>query len=229
MRITFISDTHGSHRKMDGFLPGGDLLVCAGDISGRGEKHELDSFFGWYHKIEGYKTKILICGNHDWGFQRRERETLDLIKDHGRKIEYLEDKALELEDFGILVYGSPWQPQFLNWAFNLPRMGDELKEVWDSIPEKTDILVTHGPPFGILDYAKYSGKNVGCELLLERVKKIKPKIHVFGHIHEGAGYVFDGDTHFINASILDENYYFRNKPINVEWDPNSNEIEFINE
>lgn len=227
MKITFISDTHGSHKKLDGFLPGGDLLICGGDITGRGQKHEIDSFCGWYHKIEGYKEKILIAGNHDWGFQKNESESLSLISDHNRKITYLKDQTYFIEDQEVTIYGSPWQPEFFNWAFNLPRYGNELEEKWKAIPENIDILITHGPPYGILDYAKFSAKNVGCELLLARVKEIKPKIHIFGHIHEGFGYVFNGDTHFINASVLDENYVFRNRPLTIDWNPTTNEVEFL--
>jgi Icc-related predicted phosphoesterase len=91
----------------------------------------------------------------------------------------------------------------------------------------TDILITHGPPFGKLDYVKYPNQNVGCEELMKRVEVIKPKIHVFGHIHEGYGYVFDGNTHYINAAVLNGRYEFRNKPVNVLWDKNTNHLEFV--
>ena len=95
------------------------------------------------------------------------------------------------------------------------------------IPVDTDILITHGPPFGKLDYARYQNVNVGCEELMKRVEEIKPKINVFGHIHEGYGYVFDGNTHYINASVLNERYEYRNKPVNVIWDSETNEMEFV--
>jgi Icc-related predicted phosphoesterase len=97
------------------------------------------------------------------------------------------------------------------------------------IPLNTDILITHGPPFGKLDYVPYNNVNVGCEDLLARVQEIKPKIHVFGHIHEGYGYVFDGTTHYINAAVLNGRYEFRNKPLTIDWDPETNEIEFVND
>ena len=127
----------------------------------------------------------------------------------------------------VKVWGSPWQPEFYNWAFNLPRQGAELKEVWNMIPSDVDILITHGPPHGHLDYVDYSKQNVGCELLRDRINIIKPKIHVFGHIHSSYGYKFDGTTHFFNAAVLDERYNFTQKPLTVEWDPKTNELNFV--
>jgi hypothetical protein len=152
-----------------------------------------------------------------------------------KTIEYLQDDELTLYfdghngDFpedNIHIWGAPWQPEFCNWAFNLPRNGEEIKGKWNLIPQNTDILITHGPPFGKLDFVNRGG-NVGCEELLSRVGDVKPKIHVFGHIHEGAGYVFDGTTHFFNASVLNDRYEFRNKPITIDWNPETNEIEFV--
>lgn len=97
------------------------------------------------------------------------------------------------------------------------------------IPEDTDILITHGPPMGILDRVERDNQNVGCELLLEKIQEIKPKINVFGHIHEGYGYISNGNTHFINASVLDGRYVLNNKPITIDWDKKNNSIIFINE
>jgi Icc-related predicted phosphoesterase len=95
------------------------------------------------------------------------------------------------------------------------------------IPMDTDILITHGPPMGKLDYVRYDNLNVGCEDLLTRIQEVKPKIHVFGHIHEGYGYVFDGTTHYINAAVLNGRYEYRNKPLTIDWNPETNEIEFV--
>jgi hypothetical protein len=133
------------------------------------------------------------------------------------------------EDYetSVKVYGSPWQPEFYNWAFNLPRMGWELGQKWTDIPENTDILITHGPAWGHLDTIKGHSVPLGCELLAERIKILKPKIHVFGHIHTGYGYKFDGDTHFFNAAVLDERYNFTQKPFTVDWDSETNEMEFL--
>jgi hypothetical protein len=146
-----------------------------------------------------------------------------------KNIDYLQDELFMFgEDYDtmIKIWGSPWQPEFHNWAFNLPR-GERIKEKWDMIPMNTDILITHGPPMGKLDYVPYDNVNVGCEELLIRIQEVKPKIHVFGHIHEGYGYVFDGNTHYINAAVLNGRYEFRNKPLTIDWDPETNEIEFV--
>jgi hypothetical protein len=145
-------------------------------------------------------------------------------------ITYLQDSVLHFASENIEIaniYGSPWQPEFHNWAFNLPKNGLELEQKWNDIPDNTDILITHGPAFGYLDTIMGQYDNLGCELLTKRIKTIKPKIHVCGHIHSGYGYVFDGDTHFINASVLDERYQYTQKPLTVEWDPVTNKLEFI--
>jgi Icc-related predicted phosphoesterase len=228
-KLTFISDTHTKHEKLNGFLPGGDMLICAGDITSRGYKTEIENFLKWFDKIDNYDHKIFIAGNHDFGFQDQPNETKGLLTGY-KTVEYLQDELLLVgdEDYDdmVKVWGTPWQPEFHNWAFNLPR-GQALKEKWDMITVGTDILITHGPPFGKLDYVKYPNQNVGCEELMKRVEVIKPKIHVFGHIHEGYGYVFDGNTHYINAAVLNGRYEFRNKPVNVLWDKNTNHLEFV--
>jgi len=227
-RITFISDTHTKHDKVNGFLTGGDILVHAGDLTGRGYITEIENFMKWYDNINNYDTKVFIAGNHDFGFENDNEKVKGLLTGY-KTIEYLQDDLLMVgEDYDtmIKIWGTPWQPEFHNWAFNLPR-GEKLKEKWDMIPVNTDILITHGPPFGKLDYVPYDSVNVGCEELMKRVEEIKPKIHVFGHIHEGYGYVFDGNTHFINAAVLNGRYEFRNKPITVDWDPKTNELEFV--
>lgn len=227
-RITFISDTHTKHDKLNGFLTGGDMLIHAGDLTGRGYITEIENFMKWYDKINNYDTKVFIAGNHDFGFEEDNQKLRGLLTGY-KTIDYLEDELMMVgEDYEdmIKIWGAPWQPEFHNWAFNLPR-GEKLKEKWDMIPVNTDILITHGPPLGKLDYVRYTNENVGCEELMKRVEEIKPKIHVFGHIHEGYGYVFDGNTHYINAAVLNGRYEYRNKPITVDWDPVTNEIEFI--
>jgi Icc-related predicted phosphoesterase len=228
-KITFISDTHTKHDKVNSFLPGGDILIHAGDLTGRGYLNEIDDFLKWFDKIDNYDTKIFIAGNHDFGFEDNPNQIKSLLTGY-KTVDYLQDDLLlvgkgDYEDM-VKVWGTPWQPEFHNWAFNLPR-GEKLKEKWDMIPANTDILITHGPPFGKLDYIPYDGKNVGCEELIKRVNEIKPKINVFGHIHEGYGYVFDGNTHFINAAVLNGRYEFRNKPVNVLWDKNTNQLQFV--
>jgi Icc-related predicted phosphoesterase len=227
-RITFISDTHNKHNSLTEFLPGGDLLICSGDISGRGSITEIENFLRWYDSLDNYDTKIFISGNHDFGFENENEKLIGLLTGY-KNIDYLQDERMDIwygDDEQLVIYGTPWQPEFHNWAFNLPR-GEKLKEKWDKIPVDVDILITHSPPFGKLDFVKYDNINVGCEELMKRIGEIKPKINVFGHIHEGFGYVFDGNTHFINASVLNERYEFRNKPVNVLWDVETNELEFV--
>ncbi len=229
MRITFISDTHNKHKQVTATLPGGDLLIHAGDATSMGYKHEIQQFLKWFDGLDNYTNKIFIAGNHDWGFQDDPKTCKELL-DFYNKVTYLQDNIEVIgEDYqtSVKVYGSPWQPEFYNWAFNLPRMGSELGQKWSEIPQNTDILVTHGPSWGNLDTVVGQGVPLGCELLTERIKVIKPKIHVCGHIHTGYGYKFDGDTHYFNASVLDERYEFTQKPMTVDWDPVTNEVVFV--
>jgi Icc-related predicted phosphoesterase len=230
MKITFISDTHTKHKQVTSSLPGGDLLIHAGDLSSMGYEHEIQQFCKWFNSIEGYNHKTFIAGNHDWGFQDNHEKIMEIVNSY-KNIDYLQDDMLMIgEDYDkmVKIWGSPWQPEFYNWAFNLPRQGEELKEKWNMIPTDIDILITHGPSWGNLDTVKFNPTfNLGCELLAEKIKVVKPKIHVCGHIHTGYGYKFDGDTHYFNAAILDEQYNFTQKPLTVDWNPETNEIEFL--
>jgi Icc-related predicted phosphoesterase len=230
MIITFISDTHTKHNQITADLPGGDLLIHAGDISSMGYSHEIDNFCKWFNKLDNYTTKIFIAGNHDWGFQNEPAES-KMISANYQGITYLQDDSIKIGpsyDESVNVYGSPWQPEFCNWAFNLQKNGEELQHVWGKIPEDTDILITHGPAFGRLDTVEgRRNENLGCELLAERIKVVKPKIHVCGHIHSGYGYLFDGDTHFFNAAVLNERYSYTQKPMTIAWNPDTNEIHYI--
>jgi Icc-related predicted phosphoesterase len=211
MKFTFISDTHCKHKQLPK-LDGGDILIHCGDISSRGYEHEIYNFLKWFNNIENYKTKIFIAGNHDWFFQDNPNKSKLILSEYPN-ISYLQDSFIIVDN--LKIYGSPWQPEFCNWAFNVQR-GDKIKEYWDKIPTDTDVLITHGPPFGILD--RVIGKNIslGCEELLKKVKEIKPKVHAFGHIHSGYGIFYDGNTQFINASNLSESYFVTYNPVNYE-------------
>ena len=231
MRITLISDTHNKQRYITEDLLGGDLLLHGGDISSMGYKHEIQEFCKWFNSLDNYDNKIFIAGNHDWGFQKRPDESKEIINSY-KWIDYLQDEetGLQIGDGPMVkIYGTPWQPEFYNWAFNLPRNGWELEQKWNDIPVNTDILITHGPAQGYNDTSgpPWNEPMLGCELLVKRIKEIKPKIHLCGHIHGGYGYMFDGDTHFINASVLNERYDYVNKPLTIEWDPVTNSIEFL--
>lgn len=225
MIITFISDTHSKHNRIfRNDLPGGDLLIHAGDISSMGYAHEIRNFCDWFTKLHKYTYKIFIAGNHDWGFELDNEKYRNLVNTYDNII-YLQDESVYIED--VKIYGSPWQPEFCNWAFNLPRNGKQLEKKWSLIPSDTDILITHGPAYGYLDKVEGDAFNLGCEILIDKIKKIKPKIHVFGHIHTGHGYSFDGSTNYLNASVLNEEYIYAQKPITIDWDKDTNEINFI--
>jgi Icc-related predicted phosphoesterase len=227
-RLTFLSDTHTKHDKLNGFLPGGDILLHSGDLTGRGYITEIENFMKWYDNINNYDTKVFIAGNHDFGFQDDNQKLRGLLTGY-KTIDYLEDELMMVgEDYDnmIKIWGSPWQPEFHNWAFNLPR-GEKIKEKWNLIPKDVDILVTHGPAFGKLDYVPYDGVNVGCEDLLSCIQEIKPKIHLCGHIHSGRGVVFSEGTLYVNASVLNDRYEFRNKPITIDFDFKTGEWDVI--
>lgn len=231
MVITFISDTHTKHRYCEDDLPGGDLLIHAGDIMNSGhDENDVWEFLEWFNKREQYKGHVFIAGNHDRYFENKPDETKNILREYP-KVTYLQDKSLlyvnEDTNDACSIYGSPHQPTFHNWAFNLPRNGEELQNKWNNIPKDIDILITHGPAWGHLDVVPYGHLSVGCELLRERVDVIKPKIHVFGHVHSGYGYKFHNGTHFFNASVLDERYSYSNKPITIDWNPEYNTIKFI--
>lgn len=232
VRITLISDTHTKHEQVQ--LPGGDILLLSGDLMNSGyNSSEIDVFCRWFEKQE-YDVLAFIAGNHDRFFENKPEEAMEIVNSYER-IDYLQDqvllweKTIEGQDLGLKIYGSPWQPEFYHWAFNLPRAGKVLKEKWAAIPEGTDILITHGPPQGILDTSgdPYNEPLLGCELLIERVKEVKPKIHVFGHIHGGYGYRFIDGTHFFNASVLNERYLHTNKPFTFDFDPIANTVVFV--
>jgi len=228
-RITAISDTHTKHNQITKDLPGGDIIICSGDISSMGHEHEVNNFCKWFDKLNNYDHKIFIAGNHDFIFEKNSEKAYEIINSY-KWIDYLQDNLIEVgtdvEDL-IKIWGTPWQPEFCNWAFNLPKNGLKLAQVWNNVPEFTDILISHGPPFGYCDMVVNENINLGCQLLINRIKTIKPKINIFGHIHSGYGYKFDGDTHFINASVLNEQYSYTNKPLTFDWDKNTNELNFL--
>lgn len=229
MVITFLSDTHTKHAQITQDLPGGDLLIHAGDLMNSGHYwEEVYPFLDWFNNLGNYDHKVFIAGNHDRLFEDRPEEIKGLLTGY-KNIDYLRDESITVGDDErmVKIYGSPWQPEFYNWAFNLPRNGEDLREKWFWIPNDTDILITHGPPWGHCDVTPYGNLNVGCELLRARVDELKPKIHIFGHVHSGYGYKFHEGTHFINAAVLSERYQYSNKPITVDWDPITNELNFI--
>lgn len=205
MRVVCISDTHSFHNRIS--IPEGDVLLFSGDMCGRSTLEDVRRFNQWLGTLPYPKENIVVvAGNHDRPFEDDPKKAKSFMTN----CTYLQDELYVVN--GLKIWGSPWQPEFFNWAFNLKR-GPEIKEKWDLIPDGIDILITHGPPFGIGDKAQMTMQNVGCVDLLDAVKRVNPKMHLFGHIHEGYG-VFqkkDMDTVFVNASICTLQY----KPIQL--------------
>ena len=208
MRIVCISDAHSMHRQIQ--VPDGDLLIHAGDSLGVGTLDELEDLDQWFSELP-HTNKILIAGNHDWCFQDEPAEARELV----RNAHYLQDSPLELA--GLKFWGSPWTPVFFNWAFNLER-GDAIAERWARIPGDTDVLITHGPPAGILDRIESPSGIVrpGCEALAERIARLSLKLHIFGHIHEGHGEEQIGDCLCVNASTCNGSFKPLNPPIVID-------------
>ena len=203
MRVVCISDTHERHDQIA--LPDGDLLICAGDVTANGNLAALDRFARWMQR-QPHEHKVLIAGNHDWCFERDGASLLppDII--------YLQDSGTAID--GLRIWGSPWQPRFYDWAFNLDR-GPQLAAKWALIPADTDILITHGPPHGTLDLTP-RGDRAGCEALAARLDQLRVRLHVFGHIHHSYGVVERGDRISVNACICDERYVAANAPVVVD-------------
>jgi len=211
-KLVFISDTHTLHNKIN--VPDGDIIIHCGDISSRGYKDEVEKFCDWFSELP-HKHKIMIPGNHDFLFEKDYDTAKNIVESRG--IICLIDSEVDVE--GIKFWGSPITPYFHNWAFNRFR-GSEIENHWNKIPENVDVLLTHGPPAYMENYLSLvlEGEDVGCEDLYNAIKKrVKPKISAFGHIHEGYGTHFDGETLFINCSILNRRYVPTNRPIEVRY------------
>lgn len=192
MKIIAISDTHQKHRKIK--IPDGDVFVFAGDMTNfnRSRQHYID-FNDWLGTLP-HKYKLVISGNHDELFQKEPEQA----RSYMTNCIYLEDDEIIID--GVKFYGTPWQPWFYDWAFNLPKGSDYLTEKWAAIPNDTDVLITHCPPYQICDIDA-AGENLGCDKLANRVFEVQPKLHVFGHIHGSFGQRKKiGNTLFYNVS-----------------------------
>lgn len=212
MKLVLFSDTHGEHEQIK--LPDGDVLIFAGDLGGYGTKAEVWRFAQWMGK-QKHAHKLAIGGNHDWALYKPSEKYRARGMFESCHITYLEDSGITIE--GINFYGMPWTPNFYDWAFMYPRGSEMAKALINKIPDSTDVLITHGPPRGILDpaYSDPSG-HAGCDDLRDAVKRIKPKLHVFGHLHDGYGKYTDGTTDYINAAVCNDFYQPVNAPIEIE-------------
>ena len=206
MRFVCTSDTHTLHERVP--IPDGDVFIHAGDFTSCGELTDIARFNAFLGKLP-HKHKIVIAGNHDFAFERQPTLARSILTN----CLYLQDSETIID--GVRIYGSPWQPWFNDWAFNLQR-GPEIKAKWDQIPDDVQILVTHGPALGHGDEVlRPSGgsERVGCEDLLAAIQRIKPAYQVFGHVHEGYGITQEGPTTCINACMCDDMYNPVNPPI----------------
>jgi Icc-related predicted phosphoesterase len=207
VKIVAISDTHCRHRSLR--LPKGDVLLHAGDLCLKGEKQEVVDFLDWFQR-QDYKHKIFIAGNHDFFFEREKRSTIEKTIPKG--VTYLHDNGVTIE--GIKFWGTPVTPWFFNWAFNR-RRGPDIAKHWALVPDDTDVLISHGPPYSILDTV-VNETHVGCKDQLKRIMEIKPKLVVCGHVHESYGTTKQNGIKFINACMLNESYELVNKPVVYE-------------
>ena len=197
MRLVLISDTHGLHDKV-GPVPAGDVLVHAGDFMNSGyDVQDIVSFNRWLGE-QDFRHRVVCAGNHDRYFENAPQQARELLTN----ATYLENTGATLD--GVAFWGSPYTPEFMNWAFMYQR-GSGARH-WELIPDNLDVLITHGPPLGILDQTAPGEAHLGCAELLDTVKRKKPRVHIFGHIHGGAGTFENDETRFINAAYLNERY-----------------------
>lgn len=223
-KLALIGCTHGYHEQVA--VPECDILIHTGDCMADGRyTGELEEFLGWFER-QPAKHKVLIAGNHDRIFEREPKLVRSILDDH--EITYLEDSDAVI--MGLTFWGSPISKRFLNWAFNRDP-GEEILQHWRKIPNETDVLVTHGPPFGFLDksnnWNEATGKkftdNLGDRDLRDEMYRVLPRLHVFSHIHGSGGetsYIHDNGYKVIlvNTSMVDEGYVPNRKPIVVELD-----------
>lgn len=209
MKITCIADLHGYLPK----LPGGDLLIVAGDLTARDEIEQYDEFYEWLD-VQDYQKKVVIAGNHD---NHIDADCIECLN----RCYYLEDDPCTFE--GFKIWGSPWTKKFKGinskcCAFTLDTEF-QMEEKFKAIPDDVDILITHSPPYAMFDIND-RGHPCGSPSLTKRVNEIQDGLllHVFGHIHERGGSMIESELGciFVNASYVDERYRPRKKIIEVE-------------
>lgn len=219
MKLICISDTHGRHSEL-GVLPDGDVLIHCGDFSSHGTPNETHRFLDWF-EAQPHQYKILIAGNHDclMDDQHEMNSVISLTSNsesvdinvarsrirQGVKFKYLQEESIEIE--GVRFYGAPYVAESMGttpWAFGACNdLHADL--IWSRVPNNIDILITHGPPYGILDKERLSHghkpKHIGCDVLLMHVKgRIKPRYHLFGHCHGQQGVHVTDSTTFMNVT-----------------------------
>lgn len=223
LKVFAISDTHNQHQKIH--IPECDILIHAGDFTGRGSEIEVMNFLSWFSKLTQVKHKVLIAGNHDFAMQKPKFVSTIDFKSLG--VNYLMDSSITID--GIKIYGTPWTPYFYDWAFNglEDESGNEypggpgpsarpdkdhpyLLNVYSSIDHDADIVMCHGPCYNVLDRT-LEGLHVGSKRLWEVVNSIKPYAFICGHIHSQRGSTNRNGIVFYNACNLDDNYIVSSK------------------
>ena len=237
-RFIIISDTHGNHDRLASLtdanrMPRGDVLLYCGDISDHGRVGELERFNNWLG-AQPYRHKIGICGNHDFLFQQDRKQALQLLRSGITLFDQTFLLPVEGQEEPLKIWGSPWNPWFHDWAFNLPR-GPQLAAVWAQIPEDVDILITHTPPHGILDQVnnRHGSGPIGCEALRERRDEIafsedwKWRLNCFGHIHEGHGHTTCHSTRWVYVNASNCLWGLTYPPYVVDYDSETKRFEVI--
>lgn len=226
MKLVIISDTHNLHKDLD--IPECSTIIHCGDSTMTGTAAELRNFLTWFGQLP-IENRILVWGNHEittetqavydaWANRRGrssrdvqaiQNEVQSLVDRYG--IIVLNDSGIEID--GIKFHGSHVQPEFCGWGWNRQR-GAEIQKHWDLIPKDTNVLISHGPPMGIMDFVKGQGY-VGCENLRDTIKTLPElKLHCFGHLHNNSGIIVDTKTGitYVNASNMNDNYNLVNDP-----------------
>lgn len=221
MKIIAFSDIHGQQsEKLTRWFDDNpaDLLIFAGDLQANQTNDYGVNFVDWVHQLP-YKDKVLVFGNHDGNYVH----TLTrVIEKEYTDITFLNNGSIIIDD--IKIFGSPHSVEYGSWWFMMK--DNELEKLWKKIPDDTDILITHGPPFGILDYT-CDNFTTGSKTLLKRISELKNlKYHIFGHIHESYGIKTIENKTFMNVSLLDEKYRFINNPVVIEYESGSTETDY---
>ncbi|MCK4814440.1 metallophosphatase domain-containing protein [bacterium] len=214
MKLLLLSDTHGQNDVLK-TLPATDVLIHCGDSTQYGSTDNLREFAEIFGDCNA-TFKLVIAGNHDACFQKHPFESKDILLANG--ILYLEDEGVKIN--GIKFWGIPWTPPFLDWYF----MANEEKRIekWGQVPDDVDVLMSHGPPYGVLDQLIKGGKRVGSVEHRNKVFSIQPTLNVFGHIHEQYGWKRYVDIDFINCSLLNFHYEMVNQPVVYELKEKNN-------
>ncbi len=196
------------------------VLVHAGDHTFHGDMKELTQAI---EQLKVHKTMemadyiITIAGNHDREIEKNPSLYKNLFKEAG--IIYLQDELITIE--GVTFYGSPWTPEFCGWAFSTHQFdGQDPDEVWEKVPEGIDVLVTHGPAWGRFDVPFGGYNHVGCPSLMRNIQRIKPRVHIFGHIHSPGDVVGADGIRHINASVCNGLYERLYEPTIFDLEPN---------